>query len=222
MRPEGERRLIAYIHNNPVRAGVVSRARDCSWTSHQMYVRSRLAPSWLHIDEGLALCGVELSAFDSWVADDMATGETPDLLAISRAARKRGALHVATPTVSPTDVPLVARPFARIRPDPREVVDVVAQVCCVPAAAFTSRRPEQALVEARRIAVHAAKLLGLTGSEIAAALGVGRQTASRLGGSECTPGQRAVLEVVLRSFARCSPTDATRDVGGAALQTPKT
>jgi hypothetical protein len=209
VRPEVEQRLIAYIHNNPVRAGVVSRARDCSWTSHPMYVRSRLAPSWLHVDEGIALCQVEPSAFDSWVAADVATAEAPDLLAISRAARKRGALHVATPTVSPTDVPLVARPFARIRPDPREVVAVVAQVTGVPTTAFASRRPEQDLVEARRIAVHAAKLLGLTGSEIGAALGVGRQTASRLGGIECTPGQRAVLEVVIRRLARRSPTAAT-------------
>src|SRR5882672_7702845 len=31
-------RLIAYIHNNPVRAGVVASAAESSWTSHHAYI----------------------------------------------------------------------------------------------------------------------------------------------------------------------------------------
>jgi hypothetical protein len=200
IRPEDEGRLIAYIHNNPVRAGAVVRARDSLWTSHPIYVGARLAPAWLHVDEGLERCGVDAVDFDAWVAADTGTKASPDLNAVNRAARRRGAVHVATPTISPTDVPLVARYFARIRPDPREVLHVVSAVTGVPVTTFASRQTERVLVAARRIAVHAGKTLGLTGSEMAAALGVGRQTASRLGGSQCDTGELALVDVVVRRF----------------------
>src|SRR6185436_11515539 len=111
MRPDSDGPLIAYIHNNPVRAGVVARAGDCNWTSHPIYVGTALAPAWLHVDEGLARCGVVASEFDAWVAGSAMNRESPNLKAISRVARTRGALHVGTPTIGPTDVPLVARPF---------------------------------------------------------------------------------------------------------------
>ena len=40
--------LLAYIHLNPVRAGLVKRPEeDNSWTSHQAYVGLNLRPSWL-------------------------------------------------------------------------------------------------------------------------------------------------------------------------------
>jgi len=210
VRPDAEGRLIAYIHNNPVRGGVVLRARDSHWTSHPAYVGATLVPPWLHVDEGLARCGVEADAFDGWVATDTATRDTPDLHAISRAARVHGALHVATPTLSPTDVPLVARPFARIRPDPREVLHEVSRVTGIPVTAFASRRGNRDLVAARCIAVHAGTLLGLTGSEIAAALGVGRQTASRLAARECQAEQRTMVESVVRRFGAWSVSERQR------------
>jgi hypothetical protein len=207
IRPEDEGRLIAYIHNNPVRAGVVERARDSQWTSHASYVGARLAPAWLHIDEGLVRCGVGAAGFDDWVAAaaGAAVEENPNLNAVSQAARMRGALHVGTPTLSPTDVPLVARHFARIRPDPREILQVVSEITAIPMTAFASRRTEQTLVAARRVAVHAGKLLGLTCSELAAALGIGRQTASRLAATECIPEQRTVVDLVVRCFGAVSP-----------------
>ncbi|MDX2090717.1 MAG: hypothetical protein SFX73_22860 [Kofleriaceae bacterium] len=61
-------RLVAYIHGNPVRAGVVPHAMDSSWTSHRAYLQRELAPSWLDVDLGLELTrfadGAEL---DAWV-----------------------------------------------------------------------------------------------------------------------------------------------------------
>jgi REP element-mobilizing transposase RayT len=39
--------LIRYIHNNPVRAGVVERAEDSDWTSHRCYLGLRPVPEWL-------------------------------------------------------------------------------------------------------------------------------------------------------------------------------
>jgi hypothetical protein len=139
IRPQHEARLIAYIHNNPVRAGVVARAVDSSWTSHACYVGAAPAPTWLNVDDGLARCGVDRRAFDGWVAAETTTAEPPDVAAISRVARARGAVHVATPTASPTDAPLVARPFAHIRPDPRAVVQAVAQLTGLPATELASR-----------------------------------------------------------------------------------
>jgi hypothetical protein len=200
MRPCSEGPLIAYIHNNPVRAGLVACAGDSDWTSHRIYTGTRLRPPWLHVDDGLALCGVTASDLDAWVARTTLTNESANLKAVSRAARAHGAVHVATPTMSPTVVPLVARFFAHIRPDPRAVLDVVAQVTGIPMTEFASRQREHELVDARRVAVHAAKRLGLTGSEIAAALGVGRQTAARLGAHACPVEQRAMIDVVVRRF----------------------
>jgi REP element-mobilizing transposase RayT len=39
--------LIRYVHNNPVRAGVVDRATDSSWTSHRSYLGLEACPAWL-------------------------------------------------------------------------------------------------------------------------------------------------------------------------------
>jgi REP-associated tyrosine transposase len=39
--------LIRYVHNNPVRAGVVERAADSIWSSHRAYMGLVESPSWL-------------------------------------------------------------------------------------------------------------------------------------------------------------------------------
>ena len=39
--------LISYVHNNPVRAGVVDRAADSSWSSHRAYLGLGDCPPWL-------------------------------------------------------------------------------------------------------------------------------------------------------------------------------
>jgi hypothetical protein len=52
-------RLIAYVHNNPVRAGAVSDPADSDWSSHRFYIGEATPPPWLDIEQGLALCGCE-------------------------------------------------------------------------------------------------------------------------------------------------------------------
>ncbi|MBN2801719.1 MAG: transposase [Deltaproteobacteria bacterium] len=49
--------LIRYVHNNPVRGGVVLRARESNWSSHQAYVGDVNVPKWLN-------CGYVLSMFN--------------------------------------------------------------------------------------------------------------------------------------------------------------
>ena len=49
--------LIAYIHNNPVRAGVATDPADSDWTSHRAYLGLAEPPAWLDVELGLHLCG---------------------------------------------------------------------------------------------------------------------------------------------------------------------
>ena len=39
--------LLRYVHNNPVRAGLVARASESSWSSHRAYLGLEETPSWL-------------------------------------------------------------------------------------------------------------------------------------------------------------------------------
>ena len=50
-------KLVAYLHLNPVRAGVVSLPSESTWTSHRAYLRLEPAPSWLDVEWALDLLG---------------------------------------------------------------------------------------------------------------------------------------------------------------------
>ncbi len=49
--------LVRYVHNNPVRAGVVRTARGSDWTSHRAYVARVEAPPWLSLELVLSRFG---------------------------------------------------------------------------------------------------------------------------------------------------------------------
>ena len=55
--PDGAARLVAYIHLNPVRAGVVAAASESSWTSPGCYAGAARVPRWLDVERGLQLTG---------------------------------------------------------------------------------------------------------------------------------------------------------------------
>ncbi len=61
-------RVVAYIHNNPVRAGVVTHAEASTWTSHRAYVGLVDTPGWLHTSLGLQLAGMAAESFGTFVA----------------------------------------------------------------------------------------------------------------------------------------------------------
>lgn len=65
--PAKESSLLAYIHRNPVRAGLVKRASQSNWTSHRAYVGLAKTPSWLHTDEALARIGMTAREFGRWL-----------------------------------------------------------------------------------------------------------------------------------------------------------
>jgi REP element-mobilizing transposase RayT len=54
--------LILYVHNNPVRAGVVARASESGWSSHQAYLGLAPSPPWLVTE---AVLGPDAAAHES-------------------------------------------------------------------------------------------------------------------------------------------------------------
>jgi hypothetical protein len=62
--------VVAYIHNNPVRAGVAPMASESTWTSHRAYAGLCDPPPWLHVDVGLEVMRKERDAFLQHVKDE--------------------------------------------------------------------------------------------------------------------------------------------------------
>jgi hypothetical protein len=171
--------VLAYIHNNPVRGGVVAVPGDSRWTSHRAYLGLEAAPAWLHVDEGLARSQVaDAAAFDAYVRGEARDIKPADLRALAQVTKRRGEVRAATP--GERAVPLVARPFARLRPDPSRLIDLVCLLSGVRAEAVRSRRRRPELIAARFAVVHAGRMLGLTGSDLSAALGISAQAVSRI------------------------------------------
>jgi REP element-mobilizing transposase RayT len=172
--PGHEAYLIAYIHNNPVRAGVVERASDSTWTSHRYYAMTD-RPSWLHVD----LFDYDPNFESSAESDECARAAfEPDVHAIRTAARRRGAAEVATPLPGGV-VPIVGRPFAHMRCDPRDVVDIAADAAGLTTFQLCSHRRSDVIVSARWAAVHCGLRAGLCASDMAAALGISPAAASK-------------------------------------------
>ena len=194
--------VISYIHNNPVRAGVVKRAAESSWTSHQAYLDVAHVPEFLEVGEGLARAGFEdRYVFDEWV--DRTPGNAFDV-ALERQGvimRRRGAVVLGTPTVLPyEDAREVAwdifgRPFVHVRPDPRRVIEVVAELGDVASPIIRSRRRIPAACDARRVIAHCAAALGITPSDIASALGISVQAVCAMGRRELGEHVRIVYDL---------------------------
>jgi REP element-mobilizing transposase RayT len=195
--------VIAYIHNNPVRAGVVARARNSDWTSHQAYLGAVEAPAWLAVDQGLARAGFEAAAvFDAWVD---ATPGDPCIVDLRRArieAHRRGALEVATPNGGATpSIPLVARPYAYVRIDPRLLVQLAANAVGLSELELCSRGRTESIVAGRRIAVNAGLALGLTAAELAAVLAISRGAASQIARAGLDPQLQDMCRQVIDNVA---------------------
>ena len=60
--------LLAYLHLNPVRAGLARRVEETRWTSHEAYVGAASVPAWLTVSELLAAFG-GIEGYERYVGD---------------------------------------------------------------------------------------------------------------------------------------------------------
>jgi hypothetical protein len=122
--------------------------------------------------------------------------EEPDSLRARKEVRRRGALEVATPILEERVThPIVARPFACVRPALHVVLASVCDVLGVTLA--TMQRPyARDASRAKRIAVHAGNELGITTSDVAAAFGLTRQRGSRIALRALSPDELADCRAV--------------------------
>lgn len=176
--------VIAYIHNNPVRAKVVAAAADSTWTSHRAYLGLEHPPKWLHVREGQARMGIaDPAAFDRWVASE------PDADEIDAACSD-----------DETDSREERLPI--VRPDPSEVVSATAAELGMRIEQVCSRRKAVEEQLAREVAVRCAASLGVSGAKIAAALHMSQQGVSVIHRRRTTAEVAAIRDRVLRRLVR--------------------
>jgi len=234
--------VVAYVHNNPVHAGVVSCPAQSRWTSHRAFVGLSPAPPWLDVARALSLCGFDDSlagrtAFDVFtrerVAEPGASSIRPmdDPRALeghlrARRAAVRAALgapvEVGTPILSAVGgaadlgLPVVARAPAALRPrwagDVLVAAEQCGSVCGVSLAELRSRARHRRVAGARRVV-----LLAWTEQ-----LGrTRREMASALGITEsaaCRLVQRANTReraIAARAAARCRDYAMARRAPGS-------
>lgn len=195
IKSEREAHLIAYIHNNPVRAGVVACPIESSWTSHRYYVRGN-APGWLHVAHTMERLGfASADELDGWIQRTPGDSGKVPTRDVRAAARKRGAIEIATP--GNDVVPLVTRDFAFLRPDPALIVRAAAESLQLTPGQLCSRRRSSSIVAARAIAVNAAEMVGITSGDIATALALSPAAVTAIRRREQTSTVRAGLRTCL-------------------------
>jgi hypothetical protein len=193
-------RLIAYHHNNPVDAGLVGRARESTWTSHQAYLDLVAPPKWLDVELGLDLCGFSNTPlgreqFDRFVLDAQTLPPDPlieggDLRRARCELRNRlgSAVEMSYPSVnlqqgtssSVAVIPREAVLQPRSTTTAMEIVDIVAKRTSVSTHEMCSRSRVRSVVHARRLVVVVGRLLGLSLTELAGSVGISAQSAGQL------------------------------------------
>lgn len=176
--------LLAYVHNNPVRAGVVRRARQSTWTSHRAYAGIDRVPEWLAVGTGLRSSGYDADhkgrgSFDRFV-DSLSHQSRQPELSVAPVPHEPAfdALGEEVPEPVRTVVRLVA-----------EAVGLSAEQLCTP-----SRKPP--VVEARRLALLVwTRHLGGSTARMAAALRISSAAASYL----LRKNPRAIAELEVRA-----------------------
>lgn len=184
--------VVAYIHNNPVRAGVVDRARDSTWTSHRAYVGLAPVPPWLAVDETLRRTQLERGdAFDRLVTSAV----THPVLGRVQSEQHFEELVDAYERSRDAELRAVAsRPGVAAS----QLVDLVSRVLDMPAWQIRSGRRGPREVSGRRVVIACGVRAGCSTRELAAALRVTPQAISKVLREERAPGDAddRVLEVL--------------------------
>jgi hypothetical protein len=190
--------LAAYIHNNPVRAGVVTDPSYSTWTSHRAYLGLEPAPAFIHVKEGLALTGNDETAAGRLAFHDFVVSRIKDrtdshmsgaeLASMRKAVREKAgtAVELVSPHFDASELRYEAEAgqYAHIRPDfdgtPQSVVAAVARATGVAADTLCGRSRDRATSMARRVTLLAWRNLERPLAEMCAALGISRPAGSQL------------------------------------------
>jgi len=189
-------RLIAYIHNNPVRAGLVGDAAESTWTSHRAYLGLDPAPEWLAVGQGLERCGLTTEAndrlaFHEYVRSRAHVSKTEfvdevGLRALRRQARGTlgSAVEIshASERGSRAQVEVVTRIGGLVRApwegETQVVLNRVAAVAGVTVEEIRSKSRRRRTVAARRLALQVWRGLGQSQVLMAGAIGIAESSAS--------------------------------------------
>jgi REP element-mobilizing transposase RayT len=221
--PEQAARLLAYVHNNPVRAGLVSDPADSTWTSHRAYLGEETAPPWLDVERGLALAGFDSSpagraAFHDYVRaqagcerDTALSGSTTRGMLAAARRREGGPVEPCSVRVVETgeaELPTWRRrEISLVPPWPGPLAGIIAcagEICSVDPTRMISRDRRRTVVRARRVSIVAAtRLMGRPLTEIAAALGISVSAASQLAATADTATLEQAAEVARALGSLC-------------------
>ena len=195
--------LLAYIHNNPVRAGVVGRAANSHWTSHRAYLGHVECPPWLDVERGIALSGLAREDLDTWVHEQRGVRRNDlSLEAIDREAKRLGRIVLGTPKVEPLSAPLLFRPHAHVRPNIGRIVQLVVETLGLHDGQLFERGAGSLGLEARTIVIHASCTFGVSKSAAGDAVGISPTSACRLSERALSSFGRAALTTVCERLAR--------------------
>lgn len=192
--------LLAYVHNNPVRAGVVAHAEESTWTSHRGVADLGRAPNWLEVGTALELCGLPDNEIGRRHFRDLVRSRESEpsqaLWSAGRAiesACRQGLgtshLHIAQVDASiagNTSTVIATVPMhTALRPpwsgSAATVVRNAAFACSIEPRELRSASRKRHIVKARRLALSAwTGQLGRAAFEMAAALGISSSAASQL------------------------------------------
>lgn len=192
--------LIAYIHANPVRAGVIDDPADSGWTSHRAYIGDVSAPPWLDVEKGLALCEYDATpsgrlAFHEFVCSQCSMPKEPNLTTEALDEKRTNMRRLLGDPIELSSPVYCDRNFMRVEVaggyssnanrrwsgDVTEVLQQVAIFAAVPIGLLRSKSRLRPVVQARRLAILVwCRYLGRPQAEIAAELGISSAASSKL------------------------------------------
>ncbi len=180
-----EANVVAHIHNGPVRAGLVRRPADSTWTSHRAFIGLEPAPHWLRTDESLARIGFpDRDVFDGWI--ERTPGAAFDVtLELQRIAMRRRRADSSTAGEGP------------VPPDPTRVIEIVSDLIDIGIPVICSRRSLPAACDARAIIAHCGQAFGIAPREVSCALGVSTEAVAAMLRREIGEHARIVSDLAL-------------------------
>jgi len=181
-------RVLAYLHNNPVCAGVISDPAQSDWTSHRCYLGLAEAPPWLAVPEGLARTGLNADAFNTFVVSS--TGH-PVLGDVTSNEEIKALIDAYERAQLAAERPEVVRTV-----EPLHVLVVVAEVMKLSIAVLQSKRRGELECRGRVVAITCRRRLGCSAQELARVLQVTPRYVNRCW--RAPVNDRVLLELVDR------------------------